>query len=196
MKKKEDLRIRKTKANLYRSLLQLMENKTFEEIKVIDICSASMINRSTFYDHFNDKYELLASLIEDLKTELIEHIDVQIEANSIKEYYIELLKLLLEYFEKNLNVYSSIAIVKKNNNSIAFDMMFDASLEAVTKRLKENYINKSDIPIEVIALFYVSGVTKICTEAIKDTKEFSSDKIIKYLEKLLPEIDYLEPKNI
>ena len=26
-----------------------------------------MINRSTFYDHFNDKYELLQSLMEDLK---------------------------------------------------------------------------------------------------------------------------------
>ncbi len=194
--KKEDLRIRKTKASLYKSLLQLMEDTPFEEIKVNRICQLSMINRSTFYDHFNDKYELLASLIEDLKTELIEHIDVQIEANSIKEYYIELLKLLLEYFEKNLSVYSSIAIVKKNNNSIAFDMMFDASLEAVTKRLKENYINKSDIPIEVIALFYVSGVTKICTEAIKDSKEFSPDKIISYLEALLPEIDYLEPKNV
>ena len=141
MVKKEDLRIRKTKANLYRALLQLMEEKTFEDIKVIDICNVSMINRSTFYDHFNDKYELLASFIEDLKNELIEHLDVQIEANSIKEYYIELLKLLLDYFSKNINMYSSIAIVKKNNNSIAFDMMFDASLEAVTKRLKEHYIN-------------------------------------------------------
>ena len=196
MKKKEDLRIRKTKANLYRSLLQLMEEKPFEEIKVIDICKTSMINRSTFYDHFNDKYELLASLINDLKNDLVEHLDVQIKANSVKEYYIELLKLLLEFFEKNLSVYSSIAIVKKNNNSIAFDMMFDASLEAVTKRLKEHYINKSNIPIKVISLFYVSGVTKICTEAIKDSKEFSSDKIISYLEDLLPEIDYLEPKNV
>ena len=196
MKKKEDLRIRKTKANLYRSLLQLMEEKPFEEIKVIDICKTSMINRSTFYDHFNDKYELLDSLINDLKDELVEHLDVQIKANSVKEYYIELLKLLLEFFEKNLSVYSSIAIVKKNNNSIAFDMMFDASLDAVTKRLKEHYINKSNIPIEVISLFYVSGVTKICTEAIKDSKEFSPDKIISYLEALLPEIDYLEPKNV
>ena len=94
MKKKEDLRIRKTKANLYRSLLQLMEEKPFEEIKVIDICKSSMINRSTFYDHFNDKYELLASLINDLKNDLVEHLDVQIKANSVKEYYIELLKLL------------------------------------------------------------------------------------------------------
>ena len=193
MKKKEDLRIRKTKANLYRALLQLMEEKTFEDIKVIDICKISMINRSTFYDHFNDKYELLASLIEDMKNELVEHLNVEKEVNSIKEYYLELIKLLLDYFYKDINTYSSIAIIKKNNNSIAFDMMFDASLEAVIKRLKSNYINKSNIPDEIIALFYVSGVTKICIEAIKDINHFNPDKIINYLEELLPEIDYLEP---
>ena len=65
MAKKEDLRVRKTKANLYKGLLQLMEEKSFEDIKVIDICNVSLINRSTFYDHFNDKFELLTSLMND-----------------------------------------------------------------------------------------------------------------------------------
>ena len=67
MMKKEDLRVIKTKANLYRGLIDLMKDNPFEEIKVSDICNKSMINRSTFYDHFNDKYELLQSLIDDLK---------------------------------------------------------------------------------------------------------------------------------
>ena len=88
MKKKEDLRIVKTKANLYRGLMELMKDQTFEEIKVSDICNKSMINRSTFYDHFNDKYELLQSLMEDLKEELEEKIKVEKEIHSIREYYI------------------------------------------------------------------------------------------------------------
>ena len=193
MRKKEDLRVRKTKNNLYKGLLNLMENKTFEEIKVTDICNASLINRSTFYDHFSDKYELLASFIEDLKQELLEHLNKTKKVDNIKEYYLELIRSLLEYIEKNINIYSSIAIIKKNNNSIAYDMMFDASLEAVTKRLKEQYENKSEIPIEVISLFYVSGVIKVCTEAMKDAKNFSPDILMKYLEKLIPNLDYLIP---
>ena len=47
MAKKIDLRILKTKRNLYEGLLTLMKEKTFEEIKVSDICSKAMINRST-----------------------------------------------------------------------------------------------------------------------------------------------------
>ena len=195
MKKKEDLRVRKTKASLYKSLLQLMENKTFEEIKVIDICNTSMINRSTFYDHFNDKYELLASFIDDLKEELIEHLEVKTEVKSLKEYYLELLKLLLNYIEKNLNLYSSIAIIKKNNNSIAFDMLFDASWETVKKKLENEYINTSNMPIEVISLFYVSGVAKVCTEALKDSNNFDSKKLLNYIDQLLPDVDYLIPKK-
>ena len=70
MKKKEDLRIIKTKKNLYEGLLQLMKDTSFEDIKVSDICNVSLVNRSTFYDHFSDKYELLATLIDDLEEEL------------------------------------------------------------------------------------------------------------------------------
>jgi len=193
MQKKEDLRIRKTKANLYKGLLQLMEEKTFEEIKVTDICNISLINRSTFYDHFNDKYELLAALIEDLKKELITHLEVKKEVTSLKEYYLELIKLLIDYIEKNKNVYSSISIVKKNNNSIAYDMMLDAAQEAVSIHLKENYLNTSNVPTELIALFYVSGVTKVCTESVKEPNKFNPDELLNYLEKLIPDLPYLKP---
>mgnify|MGYP004660683401 FL=1 len=59
MKEKKDLRIIKTKIALYNALTNLMKNKTFEEIRVSDICNEALINRSTFYAHYEDKYELL-----------------------------------------------------------------------------------------------------------------------------------------
>ena len=44
MKKKQDLRIVKTKKNLYEGLLKLMKNTSFEDIKVSDICNISLVN--------------------------------------------------------------------------------------------------------------------------------------------------------
>ena len=194
MIKKEDLRIRKTKANLYKGLLQLMEYKTFEEIKVIDICKISLINRSTFYDHFNDKYELLSSLLKDMNKQLIEHLNKTKSSKNIKEYYLNLIKELIDYIKKNLNIYSSIAIIKNNNNSIAHDMMFDATVEAITKRLKEEYVNTSEIPIETIALFYASGVINVCINEVNNNyQNFDEEKILKELDILIPELSYLEP---
>ena len=68
---KNDLRVKKTKNALYNTLMELMKAKSFEEIKVSDICNAALINRSTFYAHYNDKYELLKDAIDNLKNSLI-----------------------------------------------------------------------------------------------------------------------------
>ena len=59
MENKIDLRIIKTKKNIYETFENLMKNHSFEEIKVSDICTLAMIIRYTFYAHYNDKYELL-----------------------------------------------------------------------------------------------------------------------------------------
>ena len=87
MSKKEDLRVTKTKMNLYEALMKLMKEKTFEEIKVSDICNVALTNRSTFYDHFADKYELLDSLINDLEKDLIKKLEENNIYSNAKEYY-------------------------------------------------------------------------------------------------------------
>ena len=48
-----------------------MKEKTFEEIKVSNICDEALVNRSTFYAHFEDKYSLLSSLLDNLKQAFI-----------------------------------------------------------------------------------------------------------------------------
>lgn len=49
----------KTKLLLYRAMMDLIEMKSFEKITVNDICQQSMVSRSTFYLHFEDKYQLM-----------------------------------------------------------------------------------------------------------------------------------------
>ena len=49
-----DLRQRKTRALLVKALAELMEERPFSELSVVDICSRAMVHRTTFYAHFND----------------------------------------------------------------------------------------------------------------------------------------------
>lgn len=62
MAHQDDLRIRRTKKNIAEAFLNLLEAKPFEKIRVNDITAAAMINRSTFYLHYRDKYDLMESL--------------------------------------------------------------------------------------------------------------------------------------
>ena len=151
MEKKKDLRVIKTKKMIYTALVELMKEKTFEEIKVSDICEKALINRSTFYAHYEDKYELLIDFIKDLKVEFSQKLENNKVLN-IKEYYLELIKLFLNHVEDKKDIYSSIMI--HNRNSIMMDILLSAINDDILKRIsKEKF--RDGIPAEIIATFYV-----------------------------------------
>ena len=57
--KREDARIRRTYRLLLGALTELLAEKPFDDIRVTDLCERADIHRSTFYDHFEDKFHLL-----------------------------------------------------------------------------------------------------------------------------------------
>ena len=54
----------RTDRDITNALLKVMESKSLEKISVQDILDEAMINRSTFYQHFPDKYAILERLQE------------------------------------------------------------------------------------------------------------------------------------
>lgn len=57
--KKEKISTRRTYLLLSRALFSLLEETPFEKITLTQLCSYSMVPRSTFYRYFEDKYDLL-----------------------------------------------------------------------------------------------------------------------------------------
>ena len=185
MNKKIDLRVLKTKKNLYEALILLMKEKTFETIKVSDICDKALVNRSTFYSHFDDKYDLLNSLIADLKKNLKKELEKNSNISNSKEYYLEMIKIFLTHAEEKKEIYASIMI--NNKNGISMDMVYDALNEDITKRLeneKEN--NKLQVPSEIMAKFYLGAVFNLGMEWLTN-KKYTKKEIVTYLDKLLPD---------
>ena len=58
-----DPRIRRTRKLLQGALGTLMQTKSFDEISVQDIAEMATVNRATFYDHYNDKFDLLEAMV-------------------------------------------------------------------------------------------------------------------------------------
>jgi AcrR family transcriptional regulator len=55
----EDLRVRRTRKLLQQALIEGTVEKGFAVLTVRDITERAMVNRSTFYRHYLDKYDLL-----------------------------------------------------------------------------------------------------------------------------------------
>lgn len=182
MNNKQDLRVIKTKRNLYGSLLLNMKDKPFEEIKVRDICEKALVNRSTFYTHFEDKYDLLYSLIQDLRTSLIETLDKNENEANTKEYYLKLIELLLTHIDDNIKVYS--AIIKNNKNSIVMDMITDTIETDIASNITET--TNTTIPSDFISKFYIGALISVGLDYLRNPKKHSKKEVLKYLEELLP----------
>lgn len=48
-----------TKLAIFKALFNLSENKPYESIRVPEICEQAGVSRSTFYHHFNSKFEVV-----------------------------------------------------------------------------------------------------------------------------------------
>lgn len=72
---KQDRRIRRTKKLLKDSLISLMADKEFKNISVKDITEQADLNRGTFYLHYNDTYQLLQDIEEEVLRDFQEMID-------------------------------------------------------------------------------------------------------------------------
>ncbi|MCR5509551.1 MAG: hypothetical protein K6F54_01140 [Lachnospiraceae bacterium] len=56
--KKPDLRVKKTKRAIYRALMDLLKKNNLENITVLELTEVAEINKSTFYLHYSDIYDL------------------------------------------------------------------------------------------------------------------------------------------
>lgn len=90
-----------TKEIISYSLKRLASEKAVDKISITDIMDQTDYRRQTFYDHFDDKYDLITWIFSHEVSELI-----QLIMNW--EKWEEVLFLLLEYLEENQKYYKKI----------------------------------------------------------------------------------------
>lgn len=69
-----DIRITKTKKSIINSFLELRSKKAIEKITVKEICEKAEINKSTFYTHFKDIYDLTEYLEAQIASDVISNL--------------------------------------------------------------------------------------------------------------------------
>ena len=78
--KKADLRIRKTETDIKNAFIELRAKKPLEKITVKELCDLALINKSTFYTHYEDIYALSETMEQETVSSIIGGI------NHLKDY--------------------------------------------------------------------------------------------------------------
>ncbi|MCM1121860.1 MAG: TetR/AcrR family transcriptional regulator [Eubacterium sp.] len=66
-----DIRVVKTKNSIINAFIELRAQKEIERITIKELCEKAMINKSTFYSHYTDIYDLSESLENQVAGEII-----------------------------------------------------------------------------------------------------------------------------
>ena len=186
MNEKTDLRIVKTKKVLFDTLIKLMRQKNFNKIKISDICDEALINRSTFYAHYEDKYELLDDFIDDLKISLLKDLEDNVNNVTTKEYIMKLLSILIDHIDEKREIYS--AILLNNRNGFLVDFLIDVIERESLERLKNNNdIMKSELPLDILVKFYAGGLINVCMSWLTHKEKYNKEELLGFIDKLIPE---------
>jgi Transcriptional regulator len=173
-----DLRIRRTHKLLSDSLISLLSEKSFEDIRISDICDKAMIHRTTFYKHFEDKYQLLDFLLRRFIHNFEEKSLQYTDTNNQRQYYTNLFKLLLEHMSENRKMYS-IGLL---NNGSAMKLLQKIVLQCVKSKLENDEANgvKFIVPINFIAEFYSPALVYSAGEWLEEEMVVPIEQMVEY----------------
>lgn len=176
---KNNLGKNKTNELLSKALIDLLKEKSFEDIKLNEICDKALVHKTTFYNHFQDKYELLYYVVKNIQESMEMNID---SSKCIIDYYLEMAKEYIKNIKENSEFYN--CILKSNQNGICLDIFYNLCINNVKNKI-QNYKNIIPIPSNYIAKFYVSAVFSMITEWVVNGMQESEEEIINYLEILI-----------
>lgn len=101
MSRKPDPRPARTRALLWDALVELIQEKRWEKIRVQDVLDRTGVGRSTFYAHFDNKFDLLTAEIPSL-TVPISDADGEPDLLPLFEHVYEMRPIMLPLFSQPL----------------------------------------------------------------------------------------------
>lgn len=176
--KKTDARILKTKRRLANALATLLEDKTMDEITVIEICEKADINRMTFYKHYSDKYELLSDSTSLIGDYIYESLDkAEGIADDPAKYCIELINIIIGICEEKKGFIRRLSL---ENNALAASIISDSLQAGVEKILiKFKRHKKNRMPNRYTAAFLTGGASRMIMTWLPNRDSYPKEQLIK-----------------
>ena len=176
----------RTLLSLQQAMLSELCEKAFEEIAVGELCEKAMLPRATFYNYFDDKYDLLDYCFTTVRDRLDS--DGQ-DAGSCMKRMKTLMENCFDFLDQNSE---TVGAILKNNppnlyliNQIRFYLL--SNMSAAFKRNPDSHRFK--VPQEMAANLYSQAILILLEWKYLDKKECTKAQAKEYLEQMVSGID-------
>lgn len=185
--KKIDVRVRRTYRQLIESFLKLLNEKSFDEISISEICEGAEVHRATFYKHFYDKTEFLNFCVKQLLSE----VDFSSVLNypspeNVKESCMSFVKTLFSFIDKNKVLF---AAVFSDRHSLSFDTtLINVITDFCAIKLQQVLEGVPDYKSQIFSNFYSGSIVGVVKWYVKNYEVCPLEDIYSFFERRVDEI--------
>lgn len=180
MNKKLDRRKKYTRQVLMDSLIALLRKKPITTITVKEICEKADINRSTFYAHYKDQFDLLEQIEEEIITDLTMYLN-QYNFTEEEEEALQMTEKLLEYVVSKSEMFQTLL----NEN-------LDHSFERRVMDVARSFIIKSSVienepdaeTAEYVITYFLSGSIYVIKQWVANHMDQSPQQMAELITRL------------
>lgn len=159
-----DKRMLRSRTRLKECFISLINKKAFNEITVTELCQQAGLNRSTFYAHYDDIYDLHESIQKELYDEFDETLRTYLSEDTLwlsslfnpdTEEKIPVLKEILIFIERNQDIFRHFFTVGNDLNFL--DRFFDKGREHYWDSIRESLLDYDATIINYYYTFVANG---------------------------------------
>lgn len=162
-----DLRVIKTKNNIRDAFLELRKKHTLDEIKVNVLCEKAMVNKTTFYNHYQDIYDLS----EELETEVLDNF-----LNNFQD-----IDMMLTDSHRFISGMHAVLETENDMLRIVFRDKMDELIDRIEQKIR-NYYAKED---QMLISFLIGGSIHLLMKS-----KNKNEDVEKFLMEVIAKIAY------
>jgi AcrR family transcriptional regulator len=179
--KKLDRRVKYTLGALKEALIALLKKEHISKISVISICRTADVNRSTFYTHFHDQYDLLQYITREALDNIQAYL-VKVNVSSGDDFPMSTFKQILEYVQDNADLFR--ALLSDN-----CDPDIQRQIIRMTKIVStHSYEGCNERTKDYLMLFQINGCISILHKWLRDDMPETPETMAALLLKALGKI--------
>lgn len=170
------------------ALISLLKKKPFEYITISELCIKAGVNRSTFYLHYENTYDLLDEATQYILDGFLSYFttDTKSIASNLANSNLDELNFInskyltpyLTYIMENKEIFSTALSHIKSFN---FDRVYERMFEHIFNPILDRF-HYSEEDRKYVMMYYLNGINAISFEWVKDDCKKSIEEISKIID--------------